>query len=118
MTGAQNKTKGRKTARKAGATGKGALFGMTPRTMKTLGAITLAAATLTSAAAYVWRRMRKDTGEHPDPAAFAHGEIEPANFNQIRSAGPAAMRDTPGDDWDKVDQAADESFPASDPPSF
>ena len=33
-----------------------------------------------------------------------------------RSAGPDAMRDPPKD-WNKVDQAADESFPASDPPA-
>ena len=35
----------------------------------------------------------------------------------VRSAGPEAMRDEPVRDWDEVDQAADESFPASDPPS-
>jgi hypothetical protein len=36
---------------------------------------------------------------------------------QVRSAGPEAMRDEPQRDWDEVDQATDESFPASDPPS-
>lgn len=35
----------------------------------------------------------------------------------VRSAGPQAMRDGNYHEWDKVDQAADESFPASDPPS-
>ncbi len=35
---------------------------------------------------------------------------------EVRPAGPEAMRDPPPD-WDKVDQAADESFPASDPPN-
>lgn len=35
----------------------------------------------------------------------------------VRSAGPRAMRDEPLRKWDKVDEAADESFPASDPPS-
>jgi hypothetical protein len=35
---------------------------------------------------------------------------------QIRPAGPDAMRDKPGK-WDPVDEAADESFPASDPPA-
>lgn len=34
----------------------------------------------------------------------------------IRDAGPAAMT-TPAKDWDSVDEEADQSFPASDPPS-
>jgi hypothetical protein len=34
-----------------------------------------------------------------------------------RQAGPEAMRDPPKS-WSKVDEAVDESFPASDPPSF
>lgn len=36
----------------------------------------------------------------------------------IRGAGPDAMRDPPRRAWDEVDQASDESFPASDPPAF
>lgn len=120
MTATQQKSKEAKKPKKAnGANGRDddALFGMTSQTMKTLGTITLAAATITSAAVYAWRRMKEDGGGERHPAAFAHGEIEPANFDQTRSAGPAGMRDAP-DSWDKVDQAADESFPASDPPSF
>lgn len=34
-----------------------------------------------------------------------------------RPAGPESMSNPP-EDWDEVDQAADESFPASDPPSY
>lgn len=34
-----------------------------------------------------------------------------------RDAGPANMENPP-DSWDKVDQAGDESFPASDPPAY
>jgi hypothetical protein len=32
---------------------------------------------------------------------------------QVRNAGPEAMKDQPPD-WDKTDEASDESFPASD----
>jgi hypothetical protein len=34
---------------------------------------------------------------------------------EIRDAGPDAMENPPKN-WDDVDQASDESFPASDPP--
>ncbi|WP_367179195.1 hypothetical protein [Hyphomonas sp.] len=33
----------------------------------------------------------------------------------VRDAGPEAMKDPPTE-WDHIDEAADESFPASDPP--
>ena len=42
---------------------------------------------------------------------------EGATALEPRDAGPQAM-DHPPEDWDKVDQALDESFPASDPPSY
>jgi hypothetical protein len=35
---------------------------------------------------------------------------------QIREAGPKDMKHPP-QDWDDVDEASDESFPASDPPA-
>ncbi|MBP6031637.1 MAG: hypothetical protein KA533_09435 [Sphingobium sp.] len=51
-----------------------------------------------------------------EPAAFAPGEAAGETFNEVRNAGPDAMR-SDVDEWDAVDQASDESFPASDPPS-
>ncbi|MEZ5680818.1 MAG: hypothetical protein R3E14_05920 [Erythrobacter sp.] len=35
----------------------------------------------------------------------------------IRDAGPDAMRDESGHDWNKTDEESDQSFPASDPPA-
>ena len=48
-------------------------------------------------------------------AGFAPGETDGENFAKIRNAGPDAMRSDPPQ-WDKQDEAGDESFPASDPP--
>lgn len=65
-------------------------------------------------------RGRKSGAPTPDAhsAAFANRETDPENFDQTRSAGPAGMRDAPRRDWDRVDEATDESFPASDPPAY
>jgi hypothetical protein len=53
----------------------------------------------------------------PRGAALAEDENLPAGAPApVRSAGPEAMRDPPAE-WNSVDQASDESFPASDPPS-
>jgi len=51
----------------------------------------------------------------PYRAAFAEGESTPGPV-EVRNAGPAAMADEPPH-WDAVDQASDESYPASDPPA-
>jgi hypothetical protein len=50
-------------------------------------------------------------------AAFADNETDLENFDQTRSAGPDGMRSDARRKWENVDQAADESFPASDPPA-
>lgn len=39
------------------------------------------------------------------------------NTGSVRSAGPEGMRDPPSK-WSKIDEASDESFPASDPPAL
>jgi hypothetical protein len=58
--------------------------------------------------------------KHPNEAAPAFRDSEPAGPKdapvQVRPAGPDSTRDKPKD-WDKTDQAVDESFPASDPPA-
>lgn len=64
----------------------------------------------------LYRAFRHQPAEAAQPAAFAHGEGGGSNFAQVRSAGTEGMRSEPRG-WDKVDQAADESFPASDPPA-
>jgi len=83
--------------------------------------LTGAAAALAGGIGYLattlWRR--RDSGSGPGARAAitgtgGHGAV--GQSGAARSAGPAAMRDPPAD-WSKVDEASDESFPASDPPA-
>ena len=70
------------------------------------------------AIAWFARKPRPPSKTDKHAAAFADGETHRENFDQTRSAGPAAMRDLPRRIWTPVDQAGDEAFSASDPPSY
>ena len=76
-----------------------------------------AAVAVAGAALFAWRRS--GDGEQT-AAATSRGKTAPGPVGKsgaARSAGPEAMRDPPKE-WDKEDQASDESFPASDPPGI
>lgn len=62
----------------------------------------------------LYRYATRNT-EPTTPVAFADGEATDG-FAPVRNAGPEAMASDPKK-WDEVDQASDESFPASDPPA-
>jgi hypothetical protein len=91
--------------------------------MKRKGAIlTGIAATVAAGLGYLgttlWRRRGATGGPGARPAisgSGGHGAV--GESGAARSAGPEAMRDPPKD-WEQVDQASDESFPASDPPAI
>ena len=64
-----------------------------------------------------YQYYKKNVVGHESRAAFADGQGHEGNIHQVREAGPDAMRDDTAANWDKADQASDESFPASDPPA-
>ncbi|KJV04979.1 hypothetical protein [Methylocucumis oryzae] len=65
-----------------------------------------------------WMPKIEEWQQRPFAAAHSDHETDYRNFDQTRNAGPQSMRDDPGEDWDKVDDMSDASFPASDPPSY
>ncbi|RXR29844.1 hypothetical protein [Sphingobium fluviale] len=68
-----------------------------------------------SALGYGLYRYWKKSPQGVSRAAFATGESTPGAVD-VRNAGQEAMA-SDIKDWDELDQASDESFPASDPPS-
>lgn len=82
---------------------------------RTIFAAAGAAVVAAGAALFAFGRRQGDPDERDAPA-HSTGKGEPTP-GAARSAGPDAMRDPPRD-WEKVDQASDESFPASDPPAI
>lgn len=70
----------------------------------------------TAAAGYGLLKLFTRKTPTAEPAALAPGEATGTGVTEIRSAGPEGMRSDPPN-WDGVDEASDESFPASDPPA-
>jgi hypothetical protein len=77
-----------------------------------MGIIKLATLGVLTVAGLRWLSRNGDV----ERAAFASGEANPEGFSQVRNAGPTAMAHATSK-WDRVDEASDESFPASDPPA-
>jgi hypothetical protein len=84
------------------------------------GIIAAGAAAIVGFGAALFFRRRLGRDDEVNAPATARGKTAPGPVGQsgaARSAGPDAMRDPPRN-WSKVDQAVDESFPASDPPAI
>lgn len=60
------------------------------------------------------RKLAERNGSHGN-AAYA-GNQPRQSHGDVRDSGPEAMRDPPVRKWTNVDEASDQSFPASDPP--
>lgn len=60
----------------------------------------------------VLRGRRRHQTENCNPGTAARREGE----GEVRSAGPEGMRSKVKREWTVIDEASDESFPASDPP--
>jgi len=66
-------------------------------------------AAIGGAAAWAWKHGRDSSLSGSDNT---HG-----GQNRVRDAGPEEQEGISARDWDLIDQQADESFPASDPPA-
>ncbi|HEX8669134.1 MAG TPA: hypothetical protein VF727_12275 [Allosphingosinicella sp.] len=64
-----------------------------------------------------WRGRGSQTGRGGAAISGTGGHGAVGHSGAARSAGPEAMRDPPSQ-WERVDEASDESFPASDPPAI
>ncbi len=84
---------------------------------KTAAMIAAAAAAVGGiAGGLFWRRRREEL--RAPALSDEYREPGPAGLSgATREAGPGEMRDPPKQ-WDEVDEASDESFPASDPPNL
>ncbi len=73
-----------------------------------------------AAAGFIFGRRfleKRAAGQRHAPALMMKKPAGPVgDSGSARPAGPEAMRDPPSN-WSRVDEASDESFPASDPPA-
>ena len=77
-------------------------------------------AALAAGVGYVVTRVLRGRRDADRPAPALKHDRPPGpvgDSGNVRSAGRGAMRDPPRT-WDEVDEASDESFPASDPPNL
>lgn len=61
------------------------------------------------------RLERLDRDRHGERERYSTDDTD--RVDDVRPAGPKAMHDKPKRPWTEVDEASDESFPASDPPA-
>lgn len=59
--------------------------------------------------------LRKSDRRSGGNAAYSDDQPRESH-DDVRDAGPDAMRDQPRRKWTEVDENSDQSFPASDPP--
>lgn len=83
------------------------------------GIAAAAAAVGTAIGLFVSRRVQEaEEADRPAPALKGNRPPGPiGDSGHVRPAGRSAMRDPPRS-WDEVDEASDQSFPASDPPNL
>jgi len=79
--------------------------------------LALVAVAAAGAAYWVWQKLSLTKSTDAPAAAFAGSAANKGSFVNTRDAGPENTRDEYGEDWDKLDQSSDESFPSSDPPA-